>query len=81
MRACLITAWSSIRNPDAVEEFRILENNYSAEYGRNGGGVITVVSKGGTSQYHGTVFEFNRQPPPSMRMTSLTSGTTSRGQT
>ncbi len=49
-------------NPDAVEEFRILENNYSAEYGRNGGGVITVVSKGGTSQYHGTAFEFNRNP-------------------
>jgi len=49
-------------NPDAVEEFRILENNYSAEYGRNGGGVITVVSKGGTSQFHGTVFEFNRNP-------------------
>ena len=49
-------------NPDAVEEFRILENNYSAEYGRNGGGVITVVSKGGTSQIHGTAFEFNRNP-------------------
>ena len=49
-------------NPDAVEEFRILENNYSAEYGRNGGGVITVVSKGGTSQYHGTAFEFARNP-------------------
>ena len=49
-------------NPDAVEEFRILENNYSAEYGRNGGGVITVVSKGGTSTYHGTVFEFARNP-------------------
>ena len=49
-------------NPDAVEEFRILENNYSAEYGRNGGGVITVVSKGGTSDLHGTVFEFNRNP-------------------
>jgi hypothetical protein len=49
-------------NPDSVEEFRILENNYSAEYGRNGGGVITVVSKGGTSQLHGTLFEFNRNP-------------------
>lgn len=49
-------------NPDAVEEFRILENNYSAEYGRNGGGVITVVSRGGTSRYHGTAFEFLRNP-------------------
>ncbi|WP_263381755.1 TonB-dependent receptor domain-containing protein [Granulicella arctica] len=49
-------------NPDAVEEFRILENNYSAEYGRNGGGVITIVSKGGTSRYHGSAFEFARNP-------------------
>jgi hypothetical protein len=47
-------------NPDAVEEFRILENNYSAEYGRNGGGVISVVSKSGTRAYHGTVFDFER---------------------
>lgn len=47
-------------NPDAVEEFRILENNYTAEYGRNGGGVISVVSKSGTRAYHGTAFEFLR---------------------
>ena len=47
-------------NPDAVEEFRILENDYAAEYGRNGGGVISVVSKGGTHDLHGTLFEFNR---------------------
>ena len=47
-------------NPDAVEEFRILENNYTAEYGRNGGGVISVVSKSGTRNYHGSVFEFVR---------------------
>jgi outer membrane receptor protein involved in Fe transport len=47
-------------NPDAVEEYRILENNYAAEYGRNGGGVISVVSKSGTDKYHGSVFEFAR---------------------
>jgi outer membrane receptor protein involved in Fe transport len=49
-------------NPDAVEEFRILENNYTAEYGRNGGGVISVVSKSGTRNYHGSLFEFARNP-------------------
>ena len=49
-------------NPDTVEEFRILENNYSAEYGRNGGGVITVVTKGGTRNLHGSLFEFARNP-------------------
>ena len=47
-------------NPDAVQEFRILENNYTAEYGRNGGGIISVVSKSGTRTYHGSLFEFAR---------------------
>lgn len=47
-------------NPDTVAEFRILESNYSAEYGRNGGGVISVVTKSGTNQWHGSGFEFLR---------------------
>ena len=36
-------------NPDTIAEFRLLESNYSAEYGRNGGGVISVVTKSGTN--------------------------------
>jgi hypothetical protein len=47
-------------NPDTVAEFRILESNYSAEYGRNGGGVISVVTKSGTNEFHGSGFEFLR---------------------
>ncbi len=47
-------------NPDAIEEFRILANNYSAEYGRFAGGVISVVTKSGTNNFHGTLFEFLR---------------------
>src|SRR5258708_4521904 len=47
-------------NPDAVAEFRILENNYTAEYGRNGGGIISEVLKSGTNQWHGSAFEFVR---------------------
>ena len=47
-------------NPDTIEEFRILESNYSAEYGRNGGGVISVVTKSGTNEFHGSGFEFLR---------------------
>src|SRR3984893_2502366 len=47
-------------NPDTVAEFRVLESNYSAEYGRNGGGVISVVTKSGTNQWHGSAFEFLR---------------------
>jgi hypothetical protein len=47
-------------NPDTVAEFRILESNYSAEYGRNGGGIISVVTKSGTNEWHGSGFEFLR---------------------
>lgn len=47
-------------NPDTISEFRILENNYTAEYGRNGGGVITEVVKSGTNEWHGSGFDFIR---------------------
>jgi outer membrane receptor protein involved in Fe transport len=47
-------------NPDTVAEFRLLTSNYTAEYGRNGGGIISVVTKSGTNQLHGSVFEFFR---------------------
>jgi hypothetical protein len=47
-------------NPDTIAEFRILESNYSAEYGRNGGGIISEVTKSGTNDWHGSVFEFLR---------------------
>jgi hypothetical protein len=47
-------------NPDTVAEFRVLENNYTAEYGRNGGGVVTEVIKSGTNEYHGSAFDFIR---------------------
>lgn len=47
-------------NPDAVQEFRILTSNYTSEYGRNAGGIISLVTKSGTNDFHGSVFEFNR---------------------
>jgi outer membrane receptor protein involved in Fe transport len=47
-------------NPDAVQEFRILTSNYTAEYGRNAGGIVSVVTKSGANDIHGSVFEFNR---------------------
>jgi outer membrane receptor protein involved in Fe transport len=47
-------------NPDAVGEFRVLQSNYSAEYGRSAGGVVSVVTKSGTNSLHGTAFDFLR---------------------
>jgi outer membrane receptor protein involved in Fe transport len=47
-------------NPDAVAEFRVLESNYGAEYGRNAGGIVSVVTKSGTNQLHGTAYDYAR---------------------
>ena len=46
--------------PDAVQEFSIETNNYNAQYGQNAGGVVNIISKSGTNQYHGDLFEFVR---------------------
>lgn len=47
-------------NPDSIAEFRILESNYSAEYGRNAGGIVSVVTKSGTNKIHGSAFDYVR---------------------
>jgi len=45
---------------DAVAEFSVLTTNYSAEYGRTSGGVVSAVGRSGTNQFHGSAFEFLR---------------------
>src|SRR6516162_7283636 len=47
-------------SPDAVEEFRVLTNTFDAEYGRNSGSVVNVVTKSGTNQLHGDFYEYFR---------------------
>ncbi|MBV9403868.1 MAG: TonB-dependent receptor, partial [Acidobacteriaceae bacterium] len=49
-----------IPNLDSISEFRILTNNFDAEYGNYSGGQILVVTKSGTNQFHGNVFEYIR---------------------
>ena len=49
-----------IPNLDSIAEFRILTNNFDAEYGEFSGGQINVVTKSGTNAFHGDVFEFLR---------------------
>src|SRR6516165_3799457 len=45
---------------EAVLEFQVLTNSYSAEFGRSAGGVVNAVTRSGTNQYHGSAFEFLR---------------------
>jgi outer membrane receptor protein involved in Fe transport len=46
--------------PDAIQEFKILTHSYSAEYGRNAGSVVTLVTKSGSNEWRGSLWEFNR---------------------
>ena len=45
---------------DNVQEFQVITNNFSAQYGRNQGAVVNIVTKGGTNDYHGTAFWFHQ---------------------
>ncbi|MBI1896653.1 MAG: Plug domain-containing protein, partial [Acidobacteria bacterium] len=47
-------------NMDAIAEVKIMTTNYQAEYGRNAGGLITVITKSGSKQYHGSAYEYYR---------------------
>jgi Carboxypeptidase regulatory-like domain/TonB dependent receptor-like, beta-barrel len=47
-------------SPDAVEQFRVVTNSLSAEFGRSGGALISLITRGGTNSFHGSVFEFLR---------------------
>ena len=47
-------------NPDAIQEFSFQTNNYSAKFGGRGGGVVNMVTKSGTNEFHGSMYEYFR---------------------
>ena len=47
-------------NMDSIAEIRVLTNSYQPEYGRNSGGAITVVSKSGSTRFHGSAYDYYR---------------------
>ena len=49
-----------IPNPDSIQEFKVQTSQYDAAYGQNPGANVNVVTKSGTNQFHGAVWEFNR---------------------
>jgi outer membrane receptor protein involved in Fe transport len=51
---------NTIPNPDAISQFNVETNNFSAQLGRYAAAVVSVVTKSGTNQFHGSVFEFYR---------------------
>jgi len=49
-------------NPDALAEFKVLTGNTTAEYGRNSGGQVAMITRSGTNKFSGTAFYFDRRP-------------------
>ncbi len=52
---------NAIPNPDAIDQFHVDTSNFSAQFGRTGAGVVTILTKSGTNTVHGSVFEFHQE--------------------
>jgi len=55
-----ITSATYVPSPEAIEEFKVEQTNFSAEYGFSGGSVVNMVTRSGTNQFHGSVYDFLR---------------------
>ena len=52
--------YNLVPNPDSIQELHVSVNDYSAEYGRQGSLVVQAITKGGTNQFHGSLFEYHQ---------------------
>jgi hypothetical protein len=59
-RGALVAGGITSISPDAIEQYRVITNNYSAQYGKAGGFVTDTVLRSGTNDLHGSLFEYNR---------------------
>jgi hypothetical protein len=55
-----ITAATYVPSPEAIEEFKVEQTNFSAEYGFSGASVVNMITRSGTNQFHGSAYEFFR---------------------
>lgn len=55
-----IQGFSTFPSVEAVQEFKMETSNYSAEFGRSGSGIVNIILKSGTNQFHGSAYEFLR---------------------
>jgi Carboxypeptidase regulatory-like domain len=54
------TQWNKGVSTDAVQEFKVLQSNFSPEYGQSGDGIVSLTMKSGTNDFHGSVYDFYR---------------------
>jgi hypothetical protein len=70
----------SVPNPESIQEFKVQSATYDAQYGRTSGGVITIVTKGGGNDFHGTAFEYFQNDKLNANQTELNQPMTVAGQ-
>lgn len=69
-----------ISNADAVQEFQVVSSNFSAEYGRNQGAVVNIVTKSGGNDFSGSLFEYHRNASLLDAMNNIERRTTTRSK-
>jgi len=70
----------SVPIPESIQEFKVQSATYDAQYGRTTGGVITIVTKGGGNDFHGTAFEYFQNDKLNANQTELNQPMTLAGQ-